>query len=107
MPIKGLLHIAVLTVIKGKPAHGSEIHRRLTEKLNVNADKPVVYTVLRKMEELAYLKSEWDTKSNGPAKRIYKITTRGLNHLKNTLEDLEKIKNVISLILSDNRGGET
>lgn len=101
-PIRGLLHIAILGLVRGGPTHGSEIHRTLKSKLGVETSKPIIYGLLRRMENLGFLSSTWDVEGGGPAKRVYRITEEGLEHLQNSLEGLRKVKGIIDRMIAIN-----
>jgi DNA-binding PadR family transcriptional regulator len=99
-PIRGLLHIAILKLVKEKPIHGSEIHSLLKEKYELDVPKPLVYGLLRRLEMHGLLHSRWDTEGGGPAKRIYTITDEGVEYLEHTLKKLNKVKTLVDRLLS-------
>jgi len=101
IPLRGLLNLAILSLIKDKTVYGAEIHRVLKEKFNVEAPKPVIYGLLRKMEYFGFIASKWDVEGGGPAKRVYKITEEGLEYLNSSLKSLRDAKKVIDLILAE------
>jgi len=101
MPIRGLLHLAILSLVKDKTIHGAEIYRILKEKFKIDVPKPMIYGLLRRMEYFGFLVSKWDVESGGPARRMYKITEEGLEYLKESIENLKKIKNIIDNLLSE------
>ena len=43
MPVRGLLHLAILKVVKYEPTYGSEIQRILREKFMIDAPRAMVY----------------------------------------------------------------
>ncbi|MBS7642151.1 MAG: PadR family transcriptional regulator [Candidatus Bathyarchaeia archaeon] len=98
-PIRGLLHIAILKLVKEKSMHGSEIHSLLKEKYNLDVPKPLVYGLLRKLEAHGLLHSRWETDDGGPAKRIYTITDEGIEYLEHMLKKIEKVKTIIDRLI--------
>ncbi|MEM2848738.1 MAG: PadR family transcriptional regulator [Candidatus Bathyarchaeia archaeon] len=101
VPLKGLLHMAILNIVRSKPAHGSEIQQTLKDKFNIDVPKPLVYGLLRIMEHQGLLTSTWEIKESGPAKRVYTITEEGLDYLTMTLDRLKKAKEIIERIIAD------
>jgi len=101
MPLRGLLNLAILSLIKDKTVYGAEIHRVLKEKFYVEAPKPVIYGLLRKMEYFGFITSKWDVEGGGPARRMYKITEEGLEYLNGSLKSLKDAKKIIDLILAE------
>lgn len=72
----------------------------------MDAPKPVIYGLLRKMEYFGFITSKWDVEGGGPARRVYKITEEGLEYLNSSLKSLRDAKKVIDLILAeDEKGG--
>lgn len=98
---RGILSVAVLRLIKVKPAHGGEIYQSLQEKFGIEAARPVIYILLRRLERAGLIVSSWDTSESGPAKRKYTITEDGLEYLNYGLEDLKKRGAIISKLTSE------
>ncbi|MGQ9782296.1 MAG: PadR family transcriptional regulator [Nitrososphaeria archaeon] len=101
MPFKGLLNLAVLSLIKGRTMYGAEIYRVLMEKFKVEAPRPVIYGLLRRMEYFGFITSTWDVEGGGPARRVYRITDEGLEYLNESMGSLRDVKNVIDLLLAE------
>jgi DNA-binding PadR family transcriptional regulator len=101
LPLRGLLPIAVLGLIKDKPAHGGEIFQSLQEKLGIEAPRPVIYMLLRRLERTGLMVSSWDIQESGPAKRRYTITEDGLEYLNVGLESLKKVSHIINQLTGE------
>ncbi len=99
-PVKGLLNVAILELVRDEETYGSEIHRNLKDKFALDEQKPVIYGLLRRMEDMDLLSSKWDTKGGGPARRVYFITEDGLEYLEEALLGLERVKDVIEVLLA-------
>ncbi len=98
--LRGLLNLAILSIILWKPAYGSEIHRELRERFGVNAPRPLIYTLLRRMEGKGLIVSTWDVEGGGPARRVYRITGDGVEYLRGALERLRRVVPIIESIVS-------
>lgn len=84
--------VAVCLKKLGK-AHGYQIAQEAA-KLSVTGnaiDAAGVYRVLRRMEGMGLVHSEWDTTGAGPAKRNYMITDEGEAHLEAIMERMRRI----------------
>lgn len=94
------LEPALLLLIKENPRHGYTLLSDL-ESLGVkNLHPSVVYRVLREMEELAWINSNWDTsQTQGPPRRNYQITPQGESVLQNWKNELGKTKEMILVLL--------
>jgi PadR family transcriptional regulator PadR len=74
-----LLQPFILLVLKGKESYGYELIAKINE-FGFHSSPPdvgAIYRQLRSMEKEGWVKSKWDTKGTGPAKRIYRITPQG------------------------------
>ena len=101
VPLRGLLHIAALTLIKDKPAHGGEIYQSLKNRFGIDAPRAIIYALLRRAEENGFIISSWDIPESGPARRMYRITEEGLDYLKSTLERLKKAAELIQALVGE------
>jgi DNA-binding PadR family transcriptional regulator len=51
-----------------------------------------IYTLLRRMEERDMLESKWEKVEGGPDRRIYKVTSKGVEALRRGLASIVKRK---------------
>ena len=102
-PLRGLLHIAIIDLIKDKPAHGGEIYQTLKEKFLIDIPRGIIYALLRKMEEDSLILSNWDIQKSGPARRIYHITEEGLEYLNCYLGRLRRAGQMIHILLKEDK----
>jgi poly-beta-hydroxybutyrate-responsive repressor len=74
-----LLQPLILLILKGKDSYGYELIEKISEFRfhDTPPDVGAIYRNLRGMEKEGWVKSRWDTKGNGPAKRTYRITPQG------------------------------
>ena len=100
-PLRGMLAVAVLGLIKDKPAHGGEIAQSLKDKFDIEAPRPVVYMLLRRLERHGLMVSSWDIQESGPARRKYTITEDGLEYFNQGLERLKKVAKAISQLIGE------
>ena len=101
IPLRGLLHIVILSLIKDKRAHGGEIYQSLKEKFGLDAPRAVIYALLRKTEADGLIVSTWDIKGSGPARRMYTITEDGIEYYQDALERLKGLVKMINVMLEE------
>jgi DNA-binding PadR family transcriptional regulator len=93
------LQLLLLRVIYEQPTHGykllDDVNVLMAGRRKLKAGS--LYTILRRMEQANLLKSEWKS-GTGPNRRMYTLTTAGLERLKqgrsmvkNQLKVLEKM----------------
>ncbi len=87
-PERRWLQFLILRVVCEKQTHGYDLIKSIEE---LSQGKHVIksgtmYTTLRRMEKENLLKSDWKESKSGPNSRVYKITKKGKEYLKNWLE---------------------
>ncbi|MDQ6826102.1 MAG: helix-turn-helix transcriptional regulator [Candidatus Eremiobacteraeota bacterium] len=71
----------LLVMLKGYNLHGYEIMKKLKDQFDVISDPGTVYRALRQLERDGYISSCWDSKEQGPARRVYTLTDAGTDAL--------------------------
>jgi DNA-binding PadR family transcriptional regulator len=54
-------------------------------------ERAALYRTLRQLEENGNVASEWETDQGGPARRVYRLTARGEEHLREWAAVLEHV----------------
>ena len=98
---RGIKRLIILKIISDGAVHGSEIQKLLAKKYDLDVPKPVVYTILRKMEEDGLIASTWETPESGPVKRMYTITDEGYKWMISTIGDLKKMSRIVDELLEE------
>jgi PadR family transcriptional regulator PadR len=73
---KGLLELAVLTVIGAQRSYAGEIRSRL-EPTEFSAQEGTLYPLLSKMRRDGLLEHEWEESEAGPPRKYYVLTKQG------------------------------
>ena len=84
----------VLHLLKKKGhAYGYDLCAELQEHALTDTaiEKAALYRTLRQLEANGNVKSEWETNNAGPARRVYKITKQGEQHLEEWAAVLEHL----------------
>ena len=90
-----MIPFLLLSLRGGFGLHGYKLIQQLTQLGFSSIDQGNVYRLLRQLEKDSLVKSEWDTSSSGPAKRIYSITDAGLEYLDLWAESLEQYQSML------------
>ena len=96
-----LLNPAILVCLARRPAHGYAILQQLAEMKMFADDQPDhagVYRMLKQMESLGYVQSQWDTQV-GPARRVFSLTATGMACLRRWLETLQRYREALDGLL--------
>ena len=91
----------ILLILKGKDSYGYELIERISEFRFHDSppDVGAIYKNLRNMEREGLVKSKWDTKGSGPAKRTYRITPQGEEILHGWAVTMRKRKEALDQFL--------
>ena len=84
--------VLLLLKVKGC-SHGYDLLNDLSGYAFTDAliERAVLYRTLRRLEGGGYVSSEWETHRGGPARRIYALTLRGDQHLREWAQVLTRI----------------
>lgn len=93
---KNLMVPVLLLSLKDWSLHGYKLIQELTRYGFTSIDQGNVYRTLRQLEKDNLIKSEWDTTTSGPAKRIYSITESGEAYLSTCTDALEQYQSIIN-----------
>ncbi len=97
----GFLQPCLMLMLHRADAHGYNLLNGLDEfGLDPDAHDPsVVYRALREMEEMGWVESYEGEESQGPQRRVYRLTEEGEHHLAMWVEDLKRAKHEIELLV--------
>lgn len=93
----------LLLLLRDGPAHGYDLVDRLVP-FGFSSDPPVVYRNLRRMESEGLVESSWDTAGRGPARRVYRLTDRGIARLDSWTIAIAYQRDVLNVFLSRQAG---
>ncbi|MFP4461580.1 MAG: PadR family transcriptional regulator [Thermotogota bacterium] len=88
----------ILLIIAEMPTHGYEIAQKLDYfgcLIKNTGQMGGMYRLLSDLEEEGLIKADWETEKPGPAKKIYKVTEKGLDRLKELDTHFEDLKQTI------------
>jgi len=88
-----LLQPTLLLLLHHGPAHGYTLLEQLGEFGLGNLNPSVVYRALRDMEERGWVTSTWEEeRTQGPPRRVYRLTESGDEALGLWITDLEETR---------------
>ena len=93
---------AILLLLSQKgEAHGYELAHELPQYALTDAEveAAALYRTLRTLEQNGNVTSRWDTGSTGPARRVYKLTAEGKEHLREWVAVLTHMSNSMTNFL--------
>jgi len=100
--VRRLVQPWVLLMLLRKPCHGYELMRKLVEEEEApNADPGLLYPLLRHMEQEGLLRSTWDTEGKGAARRLYEVTSEGVEYLHAWAVNIRQTKERLERFLTE------
>jgi len=99
---KGYIRIGILILLNKEPSHGYEIMKEFKNRTKGfwSPTPGGVYPILRDLEQLRYIKGQWQTQKNRRLK-VYKITNSGEAILKKAIEKQAEISNNINSLFQE------
>lgn len=89
---RNYLRACVLLLLDERPAHGYDLLDGLAELGLEHADPGGLYRALRAMEQERLVDSRWEQSRSGPARRRYRLTSRGREWLHAWAGTLEGVR---------------
>jgi poly-beta-hydroxybutyrate-responsive repressor len=97
----------VLLLLKEKgESYGYDLLENLQRQALTDAaiEKGALYRTLRQLELNGNVESEWETVKTGPARRVYKLTPEGTQHLEEWATVLEHLSKSMNRFVRSARG---
>jgi PadR family transcriptional regulator len=94
-----LLVPVMLMALRRSNSYGYKLMEETTRFWKEAISPGTLYRTLRQMEKNGNLESAWDSKANGPARRMYSITDAGEAYLAIWIESLRQYQNTVDAFL--------
>jgi PadR family transcriptional regulator, regulatory protein PadR len=91
----------LLVLLKSKRSYGYELAGEVRKHALTDAEIEVgaLYRTLRQLEKNGCVTSKWDLAGSGPARRVYALTPRGEEHLREWVEVLANLSKSINRLV--------
>ena len=99
--LKGVLDIAVLSVLQREPSYGYAILERLEEAGLRDVGDASVYGTLRRLEDAGHLSSRSVPSDAGPPRKYFELTETGSKMLRTGAEEWAQVDKALSTLLGD------
>lgn len=94
---KGIIELCVLKLIADESMSGIYVIERMKELLDVNEN--TIYPILRRLTHQGLFETHTIKSDIGAPRKVYTITTHGLEHLNHGLKDWKDFMHNVSNIL--------
>jgi DNA-binding PadR family transcriptional regulator len=91
-----------MRILYEKPMHGYQLLEEIEERsYGCHRLEPgSIYTLLRRMEERGLLESKWEKREEGLDRRVYRLSSKGVEALKMGLTSIVKRKRLFEDLLN-------
>jgi len=99
--IQGTLDLLILNTISLEPQHGWGIAKRIQQVSNdvLQVTQGALYPALHRLEQQAWIKSEWRQTESGREAKFYSLTRAGRTQLQKELAQWERLSNAVGLVI--------
>ena len=101
--LQGTLDLMVLKTLESMgPLHGYGIARRIehVSENRVSLNQGTIYPALLRLEQRAWVKSEWGTSETGRRVKIYSLTRSGRKQIAQEIENWERVAATMARFLA-------
>ncbi len=102
--VQGTLDLLILKTISLEPMNGWAIAKRIVQVSNdvLQVQQGSLYPALHRLENQAWIKSEWKESENNRRAKYYSLTAAGRKKLKSELDSWRRLSGAIGLVIEAN-----
>src|SRR4051812_48947423 len=99
--IQGTLDLLILKTLALEPKHGWAIAKRIEQASNsvLQVTQGALYPALHRLEQQAWVKSEWRPSDTGREAKFYSLTRAGRAQLERELDQWERLSGAVALVI--------
>ena len=99
--VQGTLDLLILKTISGEPMHGWAIAKRIRQVSNdeLRVQQGSLYPALHRLEQQAWVRSEWKLTNTGRQAKFYSLTRAGRKQLGRELANWSRLSRAIDLVV--------
>jgi PadR family transcriptional regulator, regulatory protein PadR len=99
--IQGTLDLLILKTISLEPKHGWAIAKRIQQASNdeLQVTQGALYPALHRLEQQAWIRSEWRASETGREAKFYSLTRAGSTQLTKELAEWARLSNAVGLVI--------
>ena len=99
--VQGTLDLLILRTLALEPKHGWAIAKRIQQVSGevLQVQQGSLYPALHRLEQQAWIESEWAPAESGRQAKFYRLTKAGRAQLERETESWERLSGAINLVL--------
>src|ERR1043165_1143008 len=101
--VQGTLDLLILKTLSLDPKHGWAIAKRIQQvsRETLQVQQGSLYPALHRLEQQAWIKSEWRQSDAGRMAKFYSLTTAGRRHLERELANWNRLSAAINMVVQE------
>ena len=101
--VQGTLDMLILKIIALEPAHGWAIAQRIRQMSQdvLQVKQGALYPALHRLEQQAWIKSEWGESENNRRAKYYSLTKAGRKYLEHEHANWERLSSAIGIVMNN------
>lgn len=101
--VQGTLDLLILKTIALQPLHGWAIAQRIRQVSNnvLQVNQGALYPALHRLEQQAWIQSEWGESENNRRAKYYSLTKAGKKYLQSEESNWLRLSSAIGLVLKN------
>ena len=101
--VQGTLDLLILKTLSIDPKHGWAIAKRIQQisRETLQVQQGSLYPALHRLEQQAWIKSEWRQSDAGRMAKFYSLTTAGRRQLEKELANWNRLSAAINLVVQE------
>jgi PadR family transcriptional regulator PadR len=101
--VQGTLDLLILKTLSAEPKHGWAIAKRIQQvsREALQIQQGSLYPALHRLEQQAWIKSEWRPSETGRMAKFYSLTRAGRQQLQKELASWTRLSAAINLVVQE------
>ena len=101
--IQGTLDLLILKTLTAEPKHGWAIAKRIQQVSQeaLQIQQGSLYPALHRLEQQAWIKSEWRPSETGRMAKFYSLTRTGRKQLEKELANWARLSTAINIVVQE------
>src|SRR5690349_15639131 len=101
--VQGTLDLLILKTLSIDPKHGWAIAKRIQQisRETLQVQQGSLYPALHRLEQQAWIKSEWRQSDAGRMAKFYSLTTAGRRQLERELANWNRLSAAINMVVQE------
>jgi len=101
--VQGTLDLLILKTLSMEPKHGWAIAKRIQQisREILQIQQGSLYPALHRVEQQAWIKSEWRQSDAGRMAKFYSLTTAGRRQLERELANWNRLSAAINMVVQE------